>query len=57
MNGDQVAARVLGRAVQRQVTAEGHVDTLHAAVLGSGHTLGGVRHDVDLALATNQFDL
>ena len=54
MNGDQVAARVLGRAVQRQVTAEGHVDTLHAAVLGSGHTLGGVRYDADGALAAHQ---
>ena len=57
MNGDQIAAYVLRRAIQRQVTAEGHVDTRHAAVLGSGHTLGGIRHDVDLALATNQFDL
>ena len=55
-NGYQIAARVLGRAVQRQVTAEGHVDTLHAAVLGSGHTLGGVRYDADGALAAHQLD-
>ena len=54
MNGDQVAACVLRRTIQRQVTAEGHVDTLHAAVLGSGHTLGGVRYDADGALAAHQ---
>ena len=54
MNGYQIAARVLRRAIQRQVTAEGHVDTLHAAVLGSGHTLGGVRYDADGALAALQ---
>ena len=56
MNGDQVAARILGRAIQRQVTAEGHVDTRHAAVLGSGHTLGGVRFDADGAFAALQFN-
>ena len=55
MNGDQVAACVLRRTIQRQVTAEGHVDTLHAAVLICGHTChGGVRYDADGALAAHQ---
>ena len=57
MNGDQVAARVLGGASQGQVAADGHINAFHAAVGIRGRTLGGIRHDVDLALATNQFDL
>ena len=56
MNGDQVAARVLRRAIQRQVTAEGHVDTLHAAVgIGCGSLLS-IGHDADGALAAHQLD-
>ena len=57
MNGDQVAACVLRRTIQRQVTAEGHVDTLHAAVSILGRVLRGIRSDVNLALFTLQIDL
>lgn len=57
MNGYQIAACVLRRAVQRQVTAEGHVDAFHAAVGGGRRSLFGVRYDADGALAAIQTDL
>ena len=58
MNGDQVAARILGRAIQRQVAADGPVNALHAAVLICGHTCHrGVRRNGDIAIFAFQLDL
>ena len=56
MNGYQIAARVLRRAVQRQVAADSHVDAFHAAVGGGRRSLFGVRYDADGALAAHQLD-
>ena len=56
MNGYQIAARVLRRAVQRQVSADSHVDAFHAAVGGGRRSLFGVRYYADGALAAHQLD-
>lgn len=56
MNGDQVAARVLRRTIQRQVTAESHVDAFHAAVSIGFRSIRSVRYDADEALAAIQTD-
>ena len=56
MNGYQIAACVLRHTVQRQVTAEGHVDAFHAAVGIVFRSVCSVRDNIDLALAALQTD-
>lgn len=56
MNGYQITARVLRRTIQRQVTAESHVDAFHAAVSIGFRSIRSARYDVDEALAAIQTD-
>ena len=56
MNGYQIAARVLGRAIQRQIAAELHVDAFHAAVGIFSGVLFGIRNNTDGALRAIQID-
>lgn len=56
MNGYQITARVLRRTIQRQVTAESHVDAFHAAVSIGFRSIRSARYDADEALAAIQTD-
>jgi len=56
MNGHQITARVLRRTIQRQVTAESHVDAFHAAVSIGFRSIRSARYDADEALAAIQTD-
>ena len=53
MNGYQITARVLRRTIQRQVTAESHVDAFHAAVSIGFRSIRSARYDADEALAAH----
>ena len=57
MNGDQVAARVLGRASQGQVAAGDHINAFHTAVGISGRFVFRIGFNFDRALAAIQTDL
>lgn len=56
MNEYQITARVLRRTIQRQVTAESHVDAFHAAVSIGFRSIRSARYDADEALAAIQTD-